>query len=336
MLTFLAAYLHAIDPYAVMLWEGGPVRWYGLSYLLGFFVAYLLVRRVARVGRSTLQPQHAGDLVMAMAFGIVVGGRVGYVVFYRPDLLWTFSDSLPYWDLLAINKGGMASHGGMIGAVLAGWLYARYSRHGTHDPLHILDLAVFAGPLGVFFGRIANFINGELIGRPCSPSLPWAVKFPQEMSHWTNAQLAQLRPLAGVMPNANLHLDIRYQLGLIIDQVQAGNARVIGLVEPLLTPRHPSQIYQALLEGLLLFVLLAAVWAKPRKPGVIGGLFCLLYAGLRIVGEQFRQPDAHIGFQWLGMTRGQWLSIGLLLAGVALLVTATRRKLKPLGGWRMA
>jgi len=335
MTTTLASYLHTIDPYAIRLWDGGPIRWYGLSYLIGFLIAYRLIRRVSRVGISSLQPQHIGDFVVTLAVGIVLGGRLGYVLFYKPQMLWTFNSSFPYWDLLAINQGGMASHGGMIGGLLASLYYARRAREGRHSWPHLIDLIAFAAPLGLFFGRIANFINGELIGRPCSSTLPWAVKFPQEMFDWDQYQLASLQnTMAMYLPNPKTWAySIEYQIPRFIEQIQNGNVELIRLIEPLLTPRHPSQIYEAVLEGLVLFVILAIIWAKPRKPGVIGGCFCIAYGLLRIIGEFYRQPDAHLGFQWLGLTRGQWLSVVLVLGGIVLIPLFIRRDTKPMGGW---
>ena len=337
MFSFVATYVHRIDPYALRLWDGGPIRWYGLSYLAGFIVAYWLIRRVAQTGRSTLQPQDAADLVITIAVGIVVGGRLGYAIFYKPEILWTFTQNLPFWDLLALNKGGMASHGGMIGAIVATKYYAVRRSSSKHQWPHILDLVAFAAPLGLFFGRIANFINGELIGRPCSPNLPWAVKFPHEMYTWSHEQLTHIfRIIDGksLLSNA-LPLNLDYRLSQVIDQIQMGNKELTTIIEPLLTPRHPSQIYQALLEGLLLFVILAIAWAKPKKPWLITGLFCSTYAILRIISEYFREPDTHIGLQWLGLTRGQWLSVFLFLIGIAILFVVTPRQNKPIGGWRM-
>ncbi len=329
--TALAAYLHTIDPYALKLWDGGPIRWYGLSYLFGFLLAYLLVRRVARAGRSTLEPDHAGDFILSVSVGIILGGRLGYVVFYQPQMLWTFTSNPPFWDMLAINKGGMASHGGMIGALLAGLYYAR---RGEHRPTHLFDLVAFAAPPGLLLGRLANFVNGELIGRPCSPDLPWAVKFPQEMFTWGHRHLAKLDQAVGhLLPR---DYPIGYYIPDIVTQIQLGNQQFIDAVGPLLTPRHPSQIYQGLLEGVVLFAILAFVWRKPRKPGVVGALFCIAYAVLRIVSEYFREPDAHLGLRWLDLTRGQWLSVALLAVGALLLFVFSQRDTQPMGGWRFA
>jgi len=330
----LAVYVHTLDPFVFQI-GGIGVRWYGLSYLVGFFIAYQLIRRVVSTGSSTVQPQRVGDLVVAIAFGVVAGGRLGYVLFYRPEMLWTFTPNLPFWDLLAINKGGMASHGGMIGAILSSYYYhKRHTRSAKYGWAHILDLIAFAAPLGLFFGRIANFINGELYGRPCAATLPWAVKFPQEMYTWSGQKLAHLNRITAHLspPDSEQWSNTGYRVPQIIEQIQNKNRELMTLVEPLLTPRHPSQIYQALLEGLLLFVILGIVWLKSRKPGVIAGLFCLVYSVLRIIGEQFRQPDAHLGFQWLGLTRGQWLSVALLLLGTVVVAVCSKRTAEPLGG----
>ncbi len=332
MIGTLAAYLHQIDPYMIELWQGGPIRWYGVSYLIGFLIGYLLIRRVTRVGVSSLSDKNIGDLAVAIALGIVVGGRLGYVLFYRLELLWQFTPDIPFWGVLAINEGGMASHGGMIGGILATGWFAR--KHG-HPWLHLLDLMAFAAPLGVFFGRIANFINGELLGRPCSPQFPLAVRFPQELYDWPIDKLAQINSATQSVP-ALRHAadwDTPSQVRRIIELIQQGQPEVIAAIEPLLTPRHPSQLYAALLEGLLLFTVLAAVWTRKRKPGTIAGCFCLVYGVVRIGGEFFRVPDAHLGLQWLGLTRGQWLSVGLVGLGIAILITAARRATAPMGGW---
>ncbi len=333
----LAAYLHRIDPFAIRFPDGFPmdgIRWYGLSYLLGFLLAYLIIRRIATVGRTTLKPASVSDMVVTLAIGIVVGGRLGYALFYKPELFVRFSPTFPWWDLLALNQGGMASHGGIIGAIVASYYYAW--RH-QHRWTHLLDLFGFTAALGVFFGRIANFINGELYGRPTTPDFPLAVKFPQELDELARRSPELVRP---VIARADVIGALRPydEVGIgpihaLQDLVQRGNADVIALVEPILTPRHPSQLYQALLEGLLVFIVLAILWAKPRKPGVVAGAAALSYGIARIIGELFREPDAHIGFDFLGVTRGQWLSIGPIVLGIALLLTMSRRNTDPMGGW---
>jgi len=281
---------------------------------------------VVAAGRSTLAPTTAGDLVVALAFGIVIGGRLGYVVFYQPALLWTFGGTFPFWDLLAVNKGGMASHGGMIGLIVASWWYAR--RYG-HNMAHLLDLGAFGAPLGLFFGRIANFVNGELYGRGPT-DVPWAVKFPQEIFTWDANRLTQLEPVLDMVAAPTYD----QKLQQVIVAIQNGNQQIAAAIEPLLTPRHPSQIYEALLEGLLLFAVLGVVWLKPRKPMTIGALACVVYGLVRIFGELYRQPDEHIGYEWLDLPRGQWLSIALTALGIVLLVIFNRKQADPMGGWR--
>lgn len=328
----LAAWLHNLDPILIDLGLF-PIRWYGLSYLAGFFVGYLLVKRVCRVGVSTLKPEHAADLVVAVAIGIVLGGRLGYVLFYKPGMLASFSDELPYWDVLAINQGGMASHGGMLGGML-GCLY--YARRHKHNVLYLIDLFAFAGPLGIFFGRVANFINGELLGRRCDPNFPLAVKFPQELTDAPPAQMneviAALPPPGSIVPGLTA-----WDPWTIVELIQRGDAVVSRAVEPFLTPRHPSQLYAAVSEGLIVLAVLLIVWAKPRKPGVVAGTFAIVYSLARISDEFFRMPDAHLmdkEFAVLHVTRGQWLSGLLFIAGAVVIGHAMKTRKEAMGGWR--
>jgi phosphatidylglycerol---prolipoprotein diacylglyceryl transferase len=327
----LAVWLHNLSPVLIELGPV-PIRWYGLSYLAGFFVAYLMLKRICRVGVSTLKPQHAADLVVAVAIGIVLGGRLGYVLLYQPSLIGDFSKSIPFWGVLAINKGGMASHGGMVGGLLGCLYYAR--RHG-HDFFYLADLFAFTAPLGVFFGRIANFINGELLGRPCDPSFPLAVKFPQELLDATPEKLgavfAALPPPGSIIPGL-----VSWDRWTVIELIQSGNAVVSRAVEPFLTPRHPSQLYAAVSEGLVVLAVLTVVWARPRRPGLVAGLCAMVYAVMRITDEFFRMPDAHLmdkEFATFHITRGQWLSGLLFIVGVVLCVVSLKRKATSMGGW---
>jgi phosphatidylglycerol---prolipoprotein diacylglyceryl transferase len=242
----------------------------------------------------------------------------------------------------------MASHGGMIGIVLATWLFSR--KHGLNF-LYLLDLCAVSGPIGVAFGRIANFINGELVGRPAPPDLKWAVKFPQDIAHWPKESPAKLNELApvvekmGISPTQwldwvnQMRSDLAARdnvidgLNKIITEIQHGNTAVKEALAPLLTPRHPSQLYAALFEGLFVFLVLFFIWRKPQKPGFIAATFIVLYAIVRISDEYFRMPDAHIGFQFLGLTRGQILSIVMLLIGLALMFIWTRSGTFTVQGW---
>lgn len=331
-MNVLGVWVHSIDPYAIMLWEGGPIRWYGLSYLFGFYLCYLLMRRVTRVGQSTLDKEACLDLIFYIVMGVILGGRLGYVLLYKPHMFITFTPSFPFWDVLALHKGGMASHGAMLGLIISGLLFARRRKH---DFGHIMDLIAFGAPLGLFFGRLANFVNGELYGRGPT-DVPWAVKFPREITA-TNFPREKFDQLPALIPHLNLAQEPDQWdtlLTAIIDATQNGNQALIDALAPLLTARHPSQVYEALLEGLLLFAVLAIVWMKPRKPMFIAGLFGVVYGIVRIIGEQFREPDEHIGFDLLGLTRGQWLSIGLMALGIALYVVWNRKPREVMGSWR--
>lgn len=340
--------VHTLSPFIIQFSETMGLRWYGFSYVAGFIVAYLIMAWLVRRQKAGLNSEQVSDFITYLAFGVLIGGRLGYVLFYSPDLLFKFKADFPFWGLFAVNEGGMASHGGMIGIVVAALLYARKSGASS---LYLLDLCVVAGPIGVFFGRIANFINGELVGRPAPPDFPLAVRFPQDIYSWPAQEFDRLRTLdvvtekVGVSSSQWLEWLERFRtdtmardqvygtLNRIVEAIQQGNDAATQAIGPLLTPRHPSQLYAALLEGLLVFLILFFLWRKPRKPGFIAASFAVLYGIVRIIGEFFRTPDAHIGFQWLGLTRGQWLSIGLLVIGFVLMFIWTRALSGNIPGW---
>lgn len=305
--------VHDLNPILFPIYGNLAIRWYGLAYLMGFIVAYFLVSWLVTRQKSDFKKEWVGDLITYGAFGILIGGRLGYALFYSPDLFYKFKSAFPYWGVLAVNEGGMASHGGMIGLVVACLLFARKYKVSS---LYTFDLVALAGPIGIFFGRIANFINGELVGREVTGALSWAVKFPADMESWPQTAPEKLKNLAdaialipgyskeawlALVDKASLDSSSRYQIyqGIrsIIEAIQNGQNQVAEAVAPYLVARHPSQLYQALGEGLILFLILFILWAKPRKPGVIGASFVVFYAVARIVGEQFRLPDAHIGYQ---------------------------------------
>jgi phosphatidylglycerol:prolipoprotein diacylglycerol transferase len=240
----------------------------------------------------------------------MLGGRLGYVLFYKPAML---RDPL---SIFRIWEGGMSSHGGIIGLVLF-TLY--YSRRHKMSWTNLGDNLCVVAPLGLFFGRCANFINGELYGRPAT--VPWAVLFPKELVERGGAAQAE-RGLAlarQVDPNFT-------DIETVIQAAQT-NPQVEAIVRTLLTPRHPSQIYEALVEGVLLFAILWFVRTKMRQPnGVITGLFLALYAIFRIIVEYFREPDAPM----IGMfTRGQFFSFFLVALGLAFIVAAKRQPVYP-------
>lgn len=352
------AWLHDLNPILVHISGALAIRWYGLSYILGFVLAWLLLARLSKRGVIRMTPQQVGDAIMLLVLGVMVGGRLGYCLFYQPGLFAEFSSSPPWWGVLAINKGGMASHGGMLGVIVAGIVIARRMKLPT---LHLFDCFALAAPIGLGLGRIANFINGELLGsivaKPGATAPWWSVRYPQEIVERTDEYLDQLSSeQAGELstlaanqlvadgiatPGGPLPEDwFERGCAAIVRAVHDGNEGVKAAIEPLLTARHPSQLYQAFAEGLLLFLVLLIIWRKPRTPGVIGAWFLIVYGIGRIVTELFRLPDpqfanprlfASSAFQ--GLSRGQLLSTLMILAGVVMLVVVSRRGGEKLGGW---
>ncbi len=330
------AWLHDLDPILLPISGALAVRWYGLAYVGGFIVAWLLVRMLAKRGLVKIRPEFVSDFILAAVVGVLVGGRLGFALVYSPGLFVEFSGSFPFWGLLNITKGGMASHGGMVGLVCAAVWVAR--REKTH-PLHVLDTLAFAAPPGIVLGRLANFVNGELLGKvvaqPGEAAPRWSVRFPQELlNRPTEEQIAWIErrfPVAGDEDayNAAVHQLIAF--------VQKGDPEVRAAIEPILSARHPSQLYQAFAEGVVVFAVLLFVWRKPRRPGVISAWFLVVYGVGRIATEFIRLPDTGLG-RTMGLSRGQWLSALMVLAGVALLAIIAQRSGRerwpaPLGGW---
>jgi phosphatidylglycerol:prolipoprotein diacylglycerol transferase len=248
----------------------GPlaVRWYGLMYLVGFVFFVLLGRWRAREAWRGMTKQDVDDLLFYGVLGVIIGGRLGYVLFYKPG--YYLEHPL---EALMIWKGGMASHGGIIGVLI---VLAWFARSRGKPFLQVADFVAPLIPQGLAFGRLGNFINGELWGRPADPSVwPWAMVFPQ----------------AG-------------------DNV----------------PRHPSQLYQFALEGVLLFVLLWWYSRQPRTTGTVGAAFLVGYGVLRFVAEFAREPDAFLGLLALRLSLGQWLSLPMILIGIAMFVYLERRQ----------
>ena len=249
------------DPIALSL---GPIQihWYGLTYLaaFGMFLA-LAMRRVQMPQFASLgwTRRDVEDMLFYGVLGVVIGGRVGYALFYKPGQYLAHPA-----EILMVWKGGMSFHGGLLGVIAAMWLFARTR---SRSFLEVMDLVAPCCAPGLASGRVGNFINGELWGRPADATLPWAMVFPQ-----------------------------------------AGDG----------VPRHPSQVYQFLLEGVLLFVLLWWYAQKPRARGQVAAAFVFGYGVFRFVAEYFREPDAFLGVLALGMSMGQWLCLPMILLGAGL------------------
>jgi len=360
--TSVGGWLHDLDPFILRLSGSFGLRWYGFSYLCGFVAGYLLLRWLGRKGVSSISPQRAADAILTLIVGVMVGGRLGYVLLYQPSLLWQFSGDVPFWGVLRLTQGGMASHGGMVGVTLAAWWISRgfkteeSDRIGKAPPLHVFDTMALIAPPGLFFGRIANFINGELLGRivaaPGEPAPWWGVRFPQEIMERSSDELQQtpeqweqlnrlafeqLLPAEESLPFAQA-FDIGY--ARLLEKVQQGHSDLAAQLEPLISARAPSQLLQALAEGVVVMIVVWFVARRPRTPGVLTGVFLITYGLGRIATEFVRLADDHFtgtgllhSARPLGLSRGQWLSAGMIVIGLALIVLVTRKTAPKMGGW---
>ena len=273
-MPLLAIPFPMIDPIAI---EVGPIaiRWYALAYIAGFLLAWWLAKRICAndgLWGATRHPKplDIDDLIVWAAFGVILGGRLGYVL-----LPYGFAQlQADPWEIFRLWQGGMSFHGGLVGAAIGVMLFAHFQK----KPLWpTFDVACIVAPIGLFLGRIANFVNGELFGRVTD--VPWAMVFPH------------------------------------------------GGPEP----RHPSQLYQAALEGLLLFAILqiAVRMGALKRPGIVSGLFVAGYGAARSFGELFRQPDAQLGFYAHDLTMGMILSLPMIPLGIAIALYAARRRPTP-------
>lgn len=337
----LGAWLHTLNPFVARFTDDFGIRWYGVAYLAGFAIAYLLLRGLARRGLTPIPVQRVGDALMWFIGGVLVGGRLGYVFVYQPSLLWEFGGAPPWWGVLAINHGGMASHGGMVGLVIAAWIVSRGWKDengtviGQSSTLHVMDLISLIAPAGLLLGRLANFVNGELLGKIVTPPGVegpwWSVQFPQELTGWMDrgkrgghapALTPDQEQAFYSLLDRTRHVHDSF-LGAV-DRLIENAGKHAGELKPLLASRHPSQIYQGVAEGVVVGLAVWAAAARPRKPGAIAGVFLVVYGVLRVLTELIRLPDPQFGAagRIAGLSRGQWLSVGMVAAGAAVLVFA--------------
>ena len=263
----------AIDPVAISI---GPfaIRWYALAYIGGIVLGWIYARALIKSeklwgGPAPIAPVQLDDFILWVTLGIIIGGRTGYVLFYNPGFFIQNPAAI-----FKLWEGGMSFHGGFLGCVAAVMLFALKNNIPI---LSLGDITTAVAPMGIFFGRLANFIKGELWGREADASVPWRMIFPDD---------------------------------------------------PLQLFRHPSQLYEAALEGALLFAILAVMvrMGALKRPGLILGSFIAIYALARITSEFFREPDPQLGFLWGGLTMGMLLSVPMIIAGAILIVMAWRRK----------
>ena len=298
----LAYYLHKLDPIIFRIYDNVGPRWYGLAYVLAFISSFLLFLWLAKRGYADLPVTKVGDFITGAAlFGVIIGGRLGYVFLYNPEMLRAPISILRVWE------GGMSSHGGMIGLLLFTLYYAH--RHKI-SWLNLGDNLVVTAPIGLFFGRCANFINGELYGR--ATRVPWAMQFPKELlDHPIEAD----RAIASCT-----RIDPSLTTPEAIVAAVHRKPQIATTLRSILTPRHPSQLYEAFFEGVVLFAILWFVRTRTRQPnGMLTGIFFVCYAIFRIVIEYFREPDATL----IGpFTRGQFFSFFLIAIGIGFMAAA--------------
>ena len=272
-MQFLTITFPAIDPVAISI---GPlaIRWYALAYICGIVLGWIYARALIRNeklwgGPAPIVPVQLDDFILWVTLGIILGGRTGYVLFYNPAFFIQHPAAI-----LKLWEGGMSFHGGFLGCVAAVMLFALKNNISI---LSLGDITTAVAPIGIFLGRLANFIKGELWGREADASVPWRMIFPD-------------------------------------DALQLF--------------RHPSQLYEAALEGILLFTILAVMirMGALKRPGLILGSFIAIYGLARITGEFFREPDPQLGFLWGGLTMGMLLSVPMIIAGAILIMMAWRRK----------
>jgi phosphatidylglycerol:prolipoprotein diacylglycerol transferase len=257
------------DPIAIHFTPTYGIRWYALAYITGLVAGWRYMRWMAAKAKARISATQIDDFLVWATVGVVLGGRLGYILFYKPS--YYFANPL---EMVQLWNGGMSFHGAAVGVIAAIVLFCRTQKI---EILVLGDLVCCAQPIGQFFGRVANFINGELWGREADPSVPWAMVFPHDP-----------------------------------DQLL----------------RHPSQLYEAGLEGLALFVILHLLWRQEairNRPGFLAGAYLIGYGVARIISEFFRQPDDFMGFLWAGATMGQLLSIPLLIVGSLFILRAKKK-----------
>ena len=334
----LAYYIQTLNPF-IWQWDDTSygIHWYGMAYLTGFVIAYLLMRKFVRDGRMRMPREKLMDFVLFVAiFGVLVGGRLGSALFYDPHMLIDFSPPFPYWGLLKLQFGGMSAHGGILGVLITIWLFARWNKLTF---LNLVDCSAMVAPIGIAFGRIANFINGELYGHIWHGAL--AVQFPTELTMPPSSpaeptvsadQVNQLiqnvlanDPVMQQSPSV-MHAMLTNPTAEIVNLARHQDQYVIAQLREILPPRIPSQLIEASLEGVLLFVLCYLIGRRWNKDGVATGAFATLYPIMRIIGEQFRvgdHPQMIFGF-WI--SRGVLYSIPMFFLGLAFWIWAIRRR----------
>ena len=340
-------YYHDLSPFIWRISGNFGLRWYSLAYILGAAGGWFFARRLILKGRLNLPLEKLTDIVTVGALGAVAGGRIGYCLFYGTHLFSDFSASFPFWGVLKIHEGGMSSHGGFLGLFLSFLIYARRQKISFFS---LMDLCAPGGAFGIALGRIANFINGELFGNVIEGRALLGVKFPQELLLWSGyigQYKERLLSLKNALPALKSHAASKIGPGTEAadnslpspgawenwvnlaaedahykQKVSAAAHRfyeashsepVMKALEPILSLRHPSQLYQSFFGGMMTLLIVYLLWLKPRKAGLVSCVWAASYLIFRVGTETFRAPDPFLGYRAAGLTQGQWLSLFLLI-----------------------
>ena len=318
----IATYIHNLDPIIIDI-PGTPLalRWYGLAYVAGFILGYYVLLLLSKRNLFCIEQKKLGDFVTLICIcGVLLGGRLGEFFFYwLPEHGFSGFLNDPTW-VLRVWEGGMASHGGILAVIITGIWYAWKNKISA---VQLIDGVAIVSPIGLFFGRVANFINGELYGRIAEASNPIAMKFPQEL--FTLPPQQQIQSMAAVEHAAGNSIRNLAQPGEAffdtLTRICRENDAASEALGQFLNPRYPSQLFEAVGEGLIIFIVLLSIrllW-RNAPAGIFSALFAFIYAAARITCECYKEPDAAV---WHGITQGQLLSILIAILGIPFLIHA--------------
>jgi phosphatidylglycerol:prolipoprotein diacylglycerol transferase len=352
--------IHDFSPFVFKFSDSIGIQWYGLFYLISVFFSYFIVRWFSSRQNAHFTKTLSIDFIFFSGIGLFFGARIGYLL-YEPNLFLLFRNDFPYWGVLAIDEGGLSIHGAIFGLFISTFLFSLKS---GISQLYLLDLSAIIGSFAIFWGRFASFFSGEYLGRTVQEANGIGsefinglaenilMKFPQEILQWPLTHFTKLEKLNSLIEkvpglssqiwmeslqqyqeNEKARGIVQEYLEKILNSVHDGNSTVLSLLTPFLENRHPVQLYSALCEGLIIFVLLFLLWFKPRKPGVITANFIVLYSVMRIFIEQFALPDAQLGYRWMNVTQAQGLSVLMLILGLWFLFFYGRGGALAAPGW---
>lgn len=339
-------FVHQISPYVFKISDSLAIQWYGLSFFLSFICSFLLLHWMLSRQKNQFPKANVGQFLIFSMISTLFFSRLGYCLFYSPDLFLKFQSEAPFWAPFAVNEGGLSFFGGLIGLIVCSTIYAV---HFKISRLYLYDLVALCIPVSLFWNRLASFMTGEMIGKISPPQFPLSVKFPQEILYWPHRSPEKIQDIAKLIDPSHftseqnitaassdmteIHLQSLYHL---LDKIRSGNWELLNQLTPYLSERYPTQIFSALLEGFLLFFILFVAWYRPRKSGVISSLFLILFSAFYFSLEFFRELDLSDELLLGQLTMGQILSMFTFFIGLLSLFIWGRRETLPIPGWGRA